>query len=192
MAGHGNLESIVGRKMYLLTPNRVQKIVRIEADKLGDQFAEGVVGSGFDRAPCPNHELGKIIRPKGKLGDDAPTASTSAFQSPIKVGIGAGIRDAYRAVGGDDLRFQESRSSRTKALRETAKPAALHKPSNADIGAASTLYVAARTGRYCSVEIDPHGARFRRNRRDRSNLTLAALANEGIVKRQCIHAARPH
>jgi len=131
------------------------------------------------------------VRSEGELGDDAKAAASSALDRPEEVGICTGIGDAHRAVGRDDLGFQEPRRDRAVVFRKASETAALDEPRDTDGNAAAALDVAADLRRHRIIDIDPHGARFDRDSRLRGLCRRAPRPDKAVMQDNAAHRPRP-
>ena len=123
--------------------------------------------------------------------DDTQAAAATALDRPEQLRVGASIRDAHLAVGGDHLGFEQAGRRCAEVLRKRAEAAALHQAGDADRRAAAALDVAAAARGDSGVGIAPHGARAERDRRLRRRAG-AAVRDERIMHGHRIHRARPH
>src|SRR5246127_947653 len=88
---HSDLESVVGPYMDLLTPMLVEEMIAIEGDDVADEAAVPIIGGRFDRDVCRAEKLGQLVRAHRHPAHDTEGATSSAFQSPEQIGIGARI-----------------------------------------------------------------------------------------------------
>ena len=125
--------------------------------------------------------------------DDAEAAAAAALQAPEQIGVAAGVGDAHRAVGGDDLGFQQAAGGQAPGLGEAAEAAALHQPGDADRHAAAALDVAAALRRDRVVDLRPERAGADRDRAHRRGARPRSPAHEGVVQRhrRSSRASRP-
>jgi hypothetical protein len=191
LADHRELERVVWRSRDLLTPMRVEEAGGVEFEELCKQVAECTIRLRLDLAPSGTKILRQLVGAQSEFRDDAPTAAAAALDCPKEIGIGTVVHCPHDAVGGDDFGFQQPRRSGSEALRHAAEAAALDKPRDTNIRAASPLDVAAGFDRDGMIEIDPHGARFGCDGWHGRHLALAAGGNEAVMHRHRVHRPRP-
>ena len=136
--------TLPGRKAICSPQCGLSSRLAVEADDLADQPAERGVRGRLDRHEHGAEELRQIVRPQREPGHDAEAAATAALDRPEQVRIRAGVGDPHRAVGGDDLGFQQARRGHAVGLREASEAAALDQAGDAHGQAAAALDVAAR------------------------------------------------
>ena len=131
------------------------------------------------------------MRAQRDAGDDAEPAA-AAFQRPEEIGIRAGVGNFDVAVRGYDFRLQQARPGRAISLRKASKAPAQDDAGDTDRQAAAALDVTAALGRHRVVSLSPDCARLDRHGGLRLRATLAAGADEGVVRGDCVHVARPN
>src|SRR5205823_2554889 len=191
LADHRELKSVVGSDLHLLAPMRIEESLGIELEEARQEPAEGLVRGGLDLAPRAAEELRQRVGAQRQEGHDAPAAAAAAIDGPEEIGIRAGVDDEGAAVRRDDLGLEQSRGGRAEALGQTAEAAALDETRDADRGAAAALHVTARLVGDGLIEVDPHGARFRRHGGHGWCLARAAAGDERFVQGHPVHRARP-
>ena len=118
---HPDIKPAAGTEGDDLAPVGVEQVLVVEAGKSGDQPSKGGIGGGADRGGNHAEGRGQLARAECQPGDDAETAATAVLQCPEQVGIGAGIRNPHRPVGGDDFRFQQRRGGRCRSSSNSCR-----------------------------------------------------------------------
>ena len=106
-------------KCDLLAPMRIEQRLRIELDDPADQPAERVVRSRPDGGEHRAERRRQIMSLQREPRHDAEAAAATALEAPEQLRVRAGIGDPHRAVGGDDLGFEQARRSHAVRLRES-------------------------------------------------------------------------
>ena len=183
--------TLPGRKAICSPQCGLSRRLAVEADDPADQPAERGVRRRLDRHEHGAEELRQVMRPQREPGHDAEAAATAALERPEQVRIGAGVGDPHRAVGGDDLGFQQARRGHAVRLREASEAAALDQAGDAHGQAAAALDVAARLRRDGVVDLPPDRARLDRDGRLRLVSSRAPGTDERVVHGDGVHPSRP-
>jgi hypothetical protein len=122
---------------------------------------------------------------------DPEGAASAAFQRPEQIGIGAGIRDADLAVGGDDFSLEQTSRRSPIALGVASKAAALNQTCEADGHASAALDVFPAVRGYRRISLHTDDAGTEGHRRLRLHRVLASTRDEYIMHRDIVHMARP-
>src|SRR5262249_22309936 len=188
---HLDIERVPGPDLYDLAPMRVVQALAVEADEPTDQLAEGRARRRANRYGDEAEERRQIMSAKGYSRDHAEGAATTPLERPEKVRIRARVGDPHGPVGGDDLRFQETRGGGSVVLGIAAEAAALEQSGDADGPASAALHVAPASGRHLVVDMHPDGARPHRDGGLWRVLAGTPPGREVVLQRDAVHRVRP-
>lgn len=189
MKHHGESDAISLFKNDLFAPLRIEEVLLVKTDNFLDQPAKRCVGTRFHRSKNAAKERWKFPGAQGDSCDYSQAATSSTFDSPKELRIGAGIGDSDDSIGSDDFSLEQGSGGSAVVFGKAAKPAPLNEASDTDSGAAASLNVLPR---FCCdrfVSLHPDGTGTQGN----SGLSVVgtALPHERIMEEDIVHGASP-